>query len=326
MLEPTIDIASQRVLVTGAAGFIGSHLTERLLSLGANVTGLDNFDPFYDRRIKERNLVAALADRRFRFVEGDIRDSGLIATLFSEASFPVVVHLAALAGVRPSIEAPARYADVNVTGTVVLLEEARKHEVKHFVIASSSSVYGDRKEIPFRETDNVDRPFSPYAATKKACELISATYNSIYAMPVTCVRFFTVYGPRQRPEMAISKFARLMLEGKPIPMFGDGSMARDFTFCEDIIDGVASICSRPHGYEVVNVGGSRITTLAEMIASLGRALGIEPIIERKPLQAGDVTQTLADVSKAHDLYGYTPNYPLDKGLAAFAEWLRSAPV
>jgi UDP-glucuronate 4-epimerase len=326
MLKQTVDVGASTVLVTGAAGFIGSHLCDRLLATGVRVTGIDNFDPLYDRRIKERNMAGALAHPNYDFLEADILDVPRLAEVIANGRFDLIVHLAALAGVRQSIERPVKYCEVNVTGTANMLEAARQAEIRHFVSSSSSSVYGDRAEIPFRETDNVDRPFSPYAATKKAGELLCATYHSLYDLPVTCVRFFTVYGPRQRPEMAISKFARLMLRGAPVPMFGDGTMGRDFTFIDDIVDGLLAIAARPHGYQIVNLGGGRLTVLRDLIASLGAALGVEPIVERRPLQPGDVRQTLADLSRATELYGYKPAYPLEKGLRAFADWLRSDPV
>lgn len=312
-----------RVLVTGAAGFIGSHLCERLLNEGWQVTGLDNFDPFYNPRIKHSNIAGCLKNNSFKMVEGDIRNADCVEKILSTGDIDIIVHLAAKAGVRPSIEDPVGYQDVNINGTVVMLEAARKFYVKKFVFGSSSSVYGNNKKVPFSETDNVDFPISPYAATKKAGELICHTYSHLYDISMTCLRFFTVYGPRQRPDLAIHKFARLIEAGKPIPVFGDGSMRRDFTYINDIINGVVSSMDKCRGYEIYNLGESRPVRLDVLISKLEKALGKKAITNRLPLQAGDVIQTYADVSKAEKDLGYEPRTNIQTGLVRFVEWLRT---
>ena len=311
-----------KVLVTGAAGFIGSHLTERLIARGDEVVGLDNFDTFYDPHVKRANIEPALAGGRFELVEGDIRDGACVEGILAGGDIDVIVHLAAKAGVRPSIDDPVGYVDVNINGTVVMLEAARKAGTKRFVFASSSSVYGNNRKVPFAETDNVDYPISPYAATKKAGELICHTYSHLYGIGMTCLRFFTVYGPRQRPDLAIHKFARLILAGKPIPVFGDGSMRRDFTYIDDILDGVVAAMDRRGGYEIYNLGESRPVRLDVLIAEIEKALGAKAVIDRKPMQPGDVIQTYADVSKARRDLGYDPHTDIATGLARFVRWLR----
>jgi len=310
-----------KVLVTGAAGFIGSHLTERLIARGDEVVGLDNFDTFYDPHVKRANIEPALASGRFELVEADIRDAACVERILAGGDIDVIVHLAAKAGVRPSIDDPVGYMDVNINGTVVMLEAARKAGIKRFVFASSSSVYGNNRKVPFTETDNVDYPISPYAATKKAGELICHTYSHLYGIGVTCLRFFTVYGPRQRPDLAIHKFARLILAGKPIPVFGDGSMQRDFTYIDDILDGVVAAMDRRGGYEIYNLGESRPVRLDVLIAEIEKAVGAKAVIDRKPMQPGDVIQTYADVSKARRDLGYDPHTDIATGLARFVRWL-----
>ncbi|MHC4527784.1 MAG: NAD-dependent epimerase/dehydratase family protein, partial [Planctomycetota bacterium] len=245
-----------KALVTGAAGFIGSHLTERLLADGWSVVGLDNFDDFYDPQIKRGNIRAALENKAFTLIEADIRDGAVMDEALGQG-IDVVVHLAAKAGVRPSIEQPVLYTDVNVKGTMVVLESAREHGTNKMVFGSSSSVYGNNEKVPFSEDDNVDFPISPYAATKKACELICHTYHHLYGIDITCLRFFTVYGPRQRPDLAIHKFARLIEQGKPIPVYGDGSMMRDFTYIDDIINGTLAAMEKCAGFNIYNLGESR---------------------------------------------------------------------
>ncbi len=312
----------RKVLITGAAGFIGSHLAERCLAMGAEVVGLDLFDDFYDPALKRANVARALAQPGYRLVEGDIRDREAVRALVAEGGFDVIVHLAARAGVRPSLEQPALYYDVNVQGTLSLLDAVREVDPSiRFVNASSSSVYGGLTVTPFAEADENSRPVSPYAASKKAGEVLCYTYHHLYGIDTVSLRFFTVYGPRQRPEMAIAKFARLMLDGKPVPMFGDGSTARDYTYVDDIIDGVVRSMERCSGYEVFNLGESRTTTLRELIEQLGAALGVEPVVDQKPLQPGDVTITYADVSKARALLGYDPHTLVVDGLASYAAWL-----
>jgi len=312
-----------KVLVTGCAGFIGSHLCERLLADGADVVGLDNLDDFYDCTVKRANMAKSLSSDRFRFVEGDIRDASCIDEVLGSGEIDIVVHLAAKAGVRPSIEDPAGYQDVNITGTVVLLEGVKRYGVKKFVFASSSSVYGNNKKVPFSESDNVDFPISPYAATKKAGELICHTYSHLYDIDMTCLRFFTVYGPRQRPDLAIHKFCKLIEAGEMIPVFGDGSMRRDFTYIDDILDGVTAAMQRCDGYEIYNLGESRPVRLDELISRIEDALGKKAIIERLPNQPGDVNQTYADVSKAKKELGYDPATEIEVGLGRFVEWLRA---
>lgn len=311
-----------RVLVTGAAGFIGSHLVDRLLAREVEVVGLDNFDPFYGRERKEANLALARDRGSFRLVEGDIRDRELLAGL---PEVDAVVHLAALAGVRPSLAEPRRYASVNVDGTVALLEMARERGIERFIFASSSSVYGERKTGPFSETDRVDHPISPYAASKKAGELLAHTYAHLHGTAVVCLRLFTVYGPRQRPDLAIHKFARLLRAGETLPVFGDGSSERDYTYVDDLVDGVVGGLEwtedHPGGYEVVNLGESRTVSLDRMIRVLGEELGVEPRIQRLPEQPGDVSRTLADISRARKLLAYAPETDFREGVRRFVEWL-----
>ena len=312
-----------KILVTGAAGFIGSHLCERLLTDGAEVVGLDNFDEFYSPTIKRSNIAECLEHKSFSLIEGDIRDAECVAGVLSRNNINTIVHLAARAGVRPSIEQPLLYQDVNINGTMVLLEAAKEYGIRKFVFASSSSVYGNNKKVPFSETDNVDFPISPYAATKKAGELICHTYHHLYDMDIMCLRFFTVYGPRQRPDLAIHKFARLIEAKKPIPVFGDGSMRRDFTYIDDIIQGVMGAIEHCEGYEIYNLGESRPVRLDELIGEIEKALGKKAIINRQPVQPGDVVQTYADVAKAKAKLGYNPQTDIAEGLRIFVEWFRN---
>ena len=284
-----------KVLVTGGAGFIGSHLVEALLRRGDDVVILDNFNAFYDPEIKRRNLSeiertagSSLGEGPVSLVEGDIRDEALVARLFAEGEFDAVVHLAAMAGVRPSLEDPLLYQDVNVRGLMVFLEELRKRPQTRFVFASSSSVYGGNTEVPFAESLDVHRPVSPYAATKLAGELLCFTHHHLYGIPTACLRFFTVFGPRQRPEMAIHKFVRMTLAGEPLPFFGDGSTRRDYTYVDDIIDGVVRAIDHCEGYEIYNLGESRTTSLSELVALIGEVCGQAPVLDKKPMQPGDV--------------------------------------
>ena len=310
-----------RIVVTGGAGFIGSHLCEALLRNNHEVIALDNFDDFYDPAIKHRNLKAAVKSDRFTLVEGDIRDERMVNDVVG-SGVDLVVHLAARAGVRPSIEQPLPYADVNVRGTLVLLEACRRHKVKRFIFGSSSSVYGNNTKIPFAESDNVDNPISPYAATKRAGEMLCHTYHHLFGIAVTCLRLFTVYGPRQRPDLAIHKFASLMEAGQPIPVFGDGGMMRDFTYIDDIVDGIIRASDRCGGFHVYNLGESQPVSLNELIALLEEALGTKALINRQPLQPGDVERTYADVTLAQRELGYRPSTELRTGLARFVEWFR----
>ncbi|MBN1803873.1 MAG: GDP-mannose 4,6-dehydratase [Sedimentisphaerales bacterium] len=310
---------TEKVLVTGAAGFIGSYLCERLISNNHVVIGLDNFDPFYDRKTKESNIKNLLGATGFELIEGDIRDADGVRSICS-GGVDVIVHLAAKAGVRPSIEDPVGYADTNINGTMVMLDAAKEFGVKKFIFASSSSVYGNNRKVPFSEDDNVDFPISPYAMTKKACELICHTYYHLYKINISCLRFFTVYGPRQRPDLAIHKFTRLIEQNKPIPVFGDGSMMRDFTYIDDIIDGVMASIEKCAGFEIYNLGESRPVRLDNLIEEIEKALGKKAIVERLPLQPGDVEKTFADVGKAKRELGYNPEIEISVGLEKFVKW------
>jgi UDP-glucuronate 4-epimerase len=314
-----------RMIVTGAAGFIGSNLSDRLLAEGHEVIGIDSFDAFYPRPLKERNLQAAVRSPRFRLVELDIRDRSGVLRVVEETAPEAIVHLAARAGVRPSIDDPALYTAVNVLGTTHLLEAAsRLGSRPRFVYASSSSVYGDRPDAPFRETDPVDHPVSPYAATKKACELLGYTFHHLHGLPVTGLRFFTAYGPRNRPDLAIARFAALIDRGEPVPMFGDGTTRRDYTFIGDIVDGVVRSIERCTGHHLYNLGNSHPVALHEMIEALGLALGKVPVIRRLPEQPGDVRQTYADITRAGTELGYQPRTPFAEGLRQFVAWFRSS--
>jgi UDP-glucuronate 4-epimerase len=310
-----------KALVTGAAGFIGSHLSERLLDDGLMVVGLDNFDDFYNPQIKRQNIKGCLKNKNFQLVKADIRDSAAMDKTVG-GGIEIIVHLAARAGVRPSIEKPLLYADVNINGTMVLLEAAKKHKVNKFIFGSSSSVYGNNKKVPFSEDDNVDFPISPYAATKKAGELICHTYHHLYGICTNCLRFFTVYGPRQRPDLAIHKFAQLIEQGKPIPVYGDGSMMRDFTYIDDIIDGTVAAMNKCTGFSIYNLGESRPISVNDLIAEIEKALGKKAVKKYLPPQPGDVERTFADVTKAVNELGYKPNTTIQAGLAKFVEWLR----
>ena len=313
---------TMRILVTGGAGFIGSHLSQRLLGRGDEVVVLDNFNDYYDPSIKERNLAELGDPDGLTVVRGDILDQTLLSRLFDTHRFDVIVHLAARAGVRPSLVDPILYEQVNCRGTLNLLEMARQHTITRFVFASSSSVYGNVKEIPFAETALVNRPVSPYAATKAAGELYGYNYFHLYGISFTALRFFTVYGPRQRPDMAIHKFTRLIEEGQPLPFYGDGTTERDYTFCSDIIDGVEAAVDRDLGYEIINLGESRTTSLTELVGLIESTLGKKAILDRQPMQPGDVTITCADVSKAKALLDYHPSTTVPEGVERFVEWYR----
>jgi UDP-glucuronate 4-epimerase len=311
-----------RYLVTGGAGFIGSNLVDRLLADGHHVGMLDNFDPFYDRRRKEANLKQAALSSRFQLFEGDINDGEALDGAWEAASPDVIIHLAARAGVRPSIEDPVGYGRVNVEGTLQMLERAKRRPSTRFIFASSSSVYGDRPNAPFRETDRVDDPISPYAATKKAGELLCHAYHHLFGVPVTCLRFFTAYGPRNRPDLAIAKFTRLIDRGEPVPFFGDGGTRRDYTFVDDIVDGVVRAAERCRGFAIYNLGNSHPVELRQLVTMIGRVLGKAPRIQPLPLQPGDVRQTCADVSLAQRELGYAPSTGLEEGLRRYAEWYK----
>jgi UDP-glucuronate 4-epimerase len=313
--------SSAHILVTGGAGFIGSHLVDSLLADGCRVTVLDNFDPFYDRAIKELNIAGHRGHSRWRLVEGDLRDLPRMLRELPE-SFDAIVHLAAKAGVRPSIEDPLSYQEVNVAGTQNLLEFARRRDVRQFVFASSSSVYGVNPRVPWSEDDAVLQPISPYASTKVGGELLGHVYSHLYGIRFVALRFFTVYGPRQRPDLAIRKFARLMKAGLPIPVFGDGSTRRDYTYIDDIIGGVrAAIAYHATPYEVINLGNNRTLSLAEMIAGLEQAMGVRASMQRLPEQPGDVPQTWAKIDKAARLLDYEPRTPYEEGVKHLVAWL-----
>jgi UDP-glucuronate 4-epimerase len=309
------------ILVTGGAGFIGSHLVERLLADDHSVICLDSFDAYYAPSVKERNLREAAANPRFTLIRGDIRHPAELDRAFAAGDVEAVVHLAARAGVRPSLQDPVLYNDVNVSGTIQVLEACRRHGVERVVIASSSSVYGGRSTVPFRETDKVDWPISPYAASKKATELMGYTYHHLYGLSVGCLRFFTVYGPRQRPDMAIHMFARAILEGREISIYGDGCSRRDYTYVEDIVAGILGAIRAPYEYEVFNLGNSETVALCDLIAGLESALGREARRRFQPDQPGDVPITFADISKAREMLGYCPRIDIREGLARFAAWL-----
>ena len=312
-------------LVTGGAGFIGSHVCERLLRDGHRVWAFDDLNNFYDPQFKQRNLreIQNLA-KPFEFVRGDITNRAALDGIFSSVKFDQVIHLAARAGVRPSLAEPALYQRVNVEGTVNVLEAARKSGVKKITIASSSSVYGVNSKVPFSEGDPIFSAISPYAASKLACEALGHTWHHIYKMDVAMLRFFTVYGPRQRPDLANSKFANLILAGKPIPVFGDGSTARDYTFVTDTLDGIIACTKKEFGYEIFNLGASETVSLARMIELLEAALGKKAVIDRQPLQPGDVPITFADISKARAMLGYNPQVKFTEGIKLFAEWFKKS--
>ena len=308
-------------LVTGGAGFIGSHVCERLILSGHAVWAFDDLNAFYDLRIKQRNLrdIQALA-RPFKFVHGDLTDRAALDELFRGVKFDQVIHLAARAGVRPSLEEPALYQRVNVEGTVNLLEAARLNGVRKVTIASSSSVYGVNSKVPFAESDPIFCAISPYAASKLACEALGHVYHHVYGLDVVMLRFFTVYGPRQRPDLAIHKFARLISEGKPIPVFGDGTAARDYTYINDILDGIVACTQREFGYEVFNLGESQTVPLHQLVELLEAALGKQAVIDRQPPQPGDVPITCADITKARAKLGYNPRVKIEQGIPLFVDW------
>ena len=312
------------ILVTGGAGFIGSHLCEYLLTKGHRVVCLDNFDHFYDPKIKEQNIVTSLGNSLFSLVRGDIRDKVVLKNIFQENAVDCVVHLAAKAGVRPSILQPSDYMDVNVNGTVALLEAMHQAGVRRFVFGSSSSIYGNQTKMPFSERDDVSQPISPYAASKHSGELLCHVYHHLYEMEVACLRFFTVYGPRQRPDLAIHKFTQLALSGQPIPLYGDGGTRRDYTFVADIVRGIEQVIEMPNlSYEIINLGGGQPVTLLDMVQAVEQALGKPLEINFLEKQPGDVEQTHADIRKANNLFGYQPSISLQEGVRRFVEWYSS---
>ena len=313
-------------LITGGVGFIGSTLTGKLLNKGNQVIAIDNFNAYYDPIQKEENVREFLENENYQLYRIDIRNRDEIRKVFDENKIDVIVHLAAMAGVRPSIEDPILYQEVNGLGTQIILEESKLHQISHLVLASSSSVYGNCKEVPFREDMIVDYAISPYAATKKANEVMAHVYHSLNDMNIIMLRFFTVYGPKQRPDLAINKFTRLMLEGKEIPMYGDGSTSRDYTYIDDIVDGIMRACdyvmTNKHVYEIINIGSSHPVSLKEMIDTIGETLNVVPKIQELPMQPGDVDRTYADISKAKQLLGYEPHTTFKDGIKKFIKWYR----
>ncbi len=316
---------NRNILVTGGAGFIGSHLVEKLLAENTwNVAALDNFNEFYAPEIKRANIASALKKPNFKLYENDICDAESLRPIFAENEFDVIVHLAAWAGVRPSLMNPKLYAQVNVSGTLNLLELAKDFNVRQFVFGSSSSVYGINSKIPFSEDDKISQPISPYAATKAAGELLCHTFSHLYDIRTICLRFFTVYGARQRPDLAIHKFSKLITEEKPIPVFGDGTTRRDYTFIDDIIQGVrAAIDYDKTNYEVFNLGESQTIELSKLIELLEKSLNKKAIIERREMQSGDVPVTYADISKSKEILGYNPQTKIEDGIPKFVEWFLS---
>jgi len=310
------------VVLTGAAGFLGSHVAEALLARGDDVVGVDNFDPFYDRAVKQANLSGPRTHARFRLVEADVRDAAALARELTANT--VVVHLAARAGVRPSIQDPALYAQVNVEGTVRVLEAMRASGARRLVFGGSSSVYGDSAPVPFREDWPAVEPISPYAATKRAGELLCATYVHLFAFRAMSLRFFTIYGPRQRPDLAIHSFTRLIAQGKPVPFFGDGSSERDYTYVDDTVQGVLAAvdwtAAAAPAFEIVNLGESETTRLDRLVTLIAGALNRSATLERRPPQPGDVQRTCADIGKARALLGYRPATTVEDGIPRFVRW------
>jgi UDP-glucuronate 4-epimerase len=315
-------MSSRNYFITGAAGFIGSHLSDRLLSRGDTVVGLDNFDEYYDPAIKARNVASALTSDRYRLVRGDIRDEALVGELLHTHQPDVVVHLAARAGVRPSIVNPMSYISANIVGTSSLLQAAERCHIEHLVLASSSSVYGATSTPPFSEAEPADRPSSLYAATKRANEMAAYTYHHLYGTTISCLRFFTVYGPRQRPEMAIHKFTRLIDQGEQLPIFGNGSSLRDYTYIDDIVSGVVAAADRPNGFRIYNLGTTDTVRLTSLVAMISQRLGKRAILRNLPEQGGDVPFTHADISLAAAELDYQPTTDIELGLDRFIDWYR----
>ena len=316
----------KNILITGGAGFIGSHLVDLLMAEeGWCITVVDDFNDFYDPAIKRENVRTRVANPDFKLVEADIRNYEQLAQAFGDTAFDCIVHLAARAGVRPSLKEPQLYVETNINGTLNLLELARANGVKQFVFGSSSSVYGMNSKVPFSEDDPIFNPISPYAATKAAGELICHSYAHLYDMRIVCLRFFTVYGARQRPDLAIHKFAKLISAGKPIPVFGDGTTRRDYTYIDDIIAGVrAAMDYDQSNYEVINLGESRTVELRELISLLEKSLDQHATVDRQPVQPGDVPRTFADITKARRLLGYNPQTQIEEGIGKFIEWFRES--
>ncbi|MFQ5628053.1 MAG: GDP-mannose 4,6-dehydratase [bacterium] len=312
-----------KVLLTGGAGFIGSHFCQHLIANDYEVVIIDNFNDYYDPKIKRNNIEFFTDHPQITVVDGDILDSELLNRLFETHRFDSIVHLAARAGVRPSLSQPLLYERVNVQGTIELLERAKDRGIGKLVIASSSSVYGNNEKVPFAESDPVDHPISPYAATKKACELIASTYHHLYGLNISMLRFFTVYGPRQRPDMAIHKFTRLIADGEPIPMYGDGTTRRDYTYISDIIDGMYKSFLRCSGFNIYNLGESKTISLKELIALIEKNLDKKAVIHQMPIQPGDVKITYADIQKAKEELDYNPQIEVERGIESFVGWFKS---
>lgn len=312
-----------KILITGAAGFIGSHTCESLIKNGNSIIGVDNFDSFYSYKLKELNLEQLNQKSNFRFYKADIRDDKALNQIFSSNQVDVVIHLAAKAGVRPSIESISEYYDVNINGTISLLESMRKNGIKKMVFASSSSIYGNNQKVPFSEDDRVDNPISPYASTKKSGELLCHVYSHLYNFDITCLRFFTVYGPRQRPDLAIHKFTKLIQENKPIPFYGDGSSSRDYTYIEDIVNGISCALNHLEGYKIYNLGESKVITLKKLVEVIETILGKKALLNQLPMQQGDVSRTFADISKAKAEIGYNPAYDFETGMKKFVDWYKT---
>lgn len=311
---------AEHLLVTGGAGFIGSHLVDRLIASGCRTTVLDNFNDFYDPALKRSNTAAHLDSGNFTLIEGDIRDRELIRSTFRTGEFSQVIHLAAMAGVRPSLANPVLYQDVNLMGTMNILEACREFGVRDYLFASSSSVYGNNRKTPFAESDPVDCPISPYASTKRSGELMAHTYHHLYGIKTACLRLFTVYGPRQRPEMAIHHFARQIADGETLTVYGDGSSRRDYTYIDDIVAGILACRGAAYEYEIINLGRSDTVALDKLVSLLESALGRTARVRREPVQPGDVKQTFADISKARALIGFEPRTSIHDGVARFVKW------
>ena len=312
-----------KILVTGIAGFIGSNLGEHLIKSDAKIIGIDNFDPFYDRQVKENNLSILKLSSNFTFFEGDICNADFLNSILSNEKPDLVIHLAAKAGVRPSILNPFEYYNTNVIGTLNLLEAMKTSGCKRLIFGSSSSIYGNNKKVPFSEEDNVDYPISPYAATKKAGELLCYNYHHLYGFDIFCLRFFTVYGQRQRPDLAIYKFTKYILEGKPLPFYGDGETERDYTYIDDIIHGIMRAVNNLKGYSIINLGESNTISLFKLVSVLETQIGKKAILEKLPMQPGDVEKTYADISKAKQVLGYNPTFSFEDGIKEFVDWFKT---
>lgn len=312
----------QAILVTGGAGFIGSHLSEKLLSQGKKVVCLDNFNNFYSPQVKKENIKKAQKNKNYILIKGDILNEKLLDKIFSQYNIQKIVHLAALAGVRPSLASPQDYIETDIIGTVNLLQQARKYNIEQFIFASSSSVYGTNKKIPFKEKHPTENQISPYACAKKAAEIYCKTYHRLYNLPVTILRYFTVYGPRQRPEMAIHKFTRLILKDKEIPMYGDGTSERDYTYIDDALQGTTAAIERKFDFEIFNIGNSQTTELRKLISIIEKETGKKANIKKLPPQPGDVPLTYADISKAKKMLGYNPKVSIEQGVGKFVNWYK----